>query len=170
MKIFLLIILLSISTFAQAFDAVVVKITDADTIDFKHSDGNRDRARLIGIDSPEVARSQKEIPQPYANVCRELLETLLKGKIVKIETTKRDGYGRNLARVILNDVDINLFILNQGCAHLYYPNGIDANLRASYENAFLAAKNARIGLFSRTRYVTPTVWRRKRHLKRIKTK
>ncbi len=62
MKIILLIILFTLTTHSQSFDAVVVKVIDADSIDFKHSDGNIDRARLIGIDAPEVARSQKEIP------------------------------------------------------------------------------------------------------------
>jgi endonuclease YncB( thermonuclease family) len=166
MKVFFLIILLTVSAYSQAFEAVVVSVKDADTLSFKHSDGNVDNARMVGLDAPEVARSSKEIAQPFGDKCKQFLALLIEGKTVSIETSRRDLYGRNLARVLLNGLDVNLTIIQAGCGWLYYPNGINTNLRASYENAFQTAKNARIGLFSRSRYVTPTVWRKKRHFRR----
>ncbi len=167
MKIFLFIILLTASAFGQTFNGVVVSIVDADTLRVSHSDGNLDRVRILGIDAPEVAHSKQEISQPSGEACKNFLH-LLVGTEVTIETTRRDNYGRVLGRVISDDSDIGLLLLKTGCAWIYYPLGLEKDVRAIYQAAYENARMNKIGLFSRSRYVTPTVWRRRKHLKRVK--
>ncbi|MFT7267615.1 MAG: micrococcal nuclease, partial [Porticoccus sp.] len=47
--------------------------------------------RLIGIDAPERG-------QPFGNKSREYLASLVAGKTVKIESSKKDRYGRVLGK------------------------------------------------------------------------
>lgn len=168
--ILILTILLTLGVNAIAqnkFDASVVTVSDADSFTFRHSDGNLDKARLLGIDAPEVAHNSREIPQPYGDECKSFLQNLIGGQTVSIETSRRDGYGRNLARVLTEKgEDVNLLILEAGCAWSYYPNGIAKELRAGYINAFEMARATRLGLFANSRAATPKVWRQRKHLKR----
>ncbi len=121
MKLLLTILLFCGSAFGQVFEARAVRATDGDTLEFKHSDGNADKCRLLGIDAPEMAKSSKEIDQPYAKKCRDILSNLITNQTITIETTRRDSYGRVLARALLDDLDLNLFMLKVGCAWSYYP-------------------------------------------------
>lgn len=68
----------------------VVRILDGDTIEVIEDKGVLTRVRLNGIDAPE-----KE--QPFGQRSRQALTTLTAGKIVRVEGTKRDRYGRCLA-------------------------------------------------------------------------
>lgn len=167
MKILLLTILLTVSAYPQAgFEAVIVSCVDGDTCDVKHSDGNVDRVRMLGIDAPEVTHNSKEISQPWGEKCRDNLKTIIDGKQVYVETRRRDGYGRNLGRILYAGADVNLLTLAGGCAWQYYPNGIAEELRADYLAAFEQARTNKIGLFAQKRPVTPTVWRKKKHFRR----
>ncbi len=88
---------ISVTISAQSsFQAEVISVKDGDTIKIKHSDGNIDTVRLLGLDAPEVAHNSKEISQPYGDYCKSLLESLfLVNKSVSVETSHRDNYGRN---------------------------------------------------------------------------
>ncbi len=158
----------SIGVGAQSiFQTEVISVKDGDTLKIKHNDGNIDTVRLLGLDAPEIAHNSKEISQPYGEYCKSLLDSLfLTNKSISIETSHRDNYGRNLARVIIKELDVNLYIIQKGCGWLYYPNGIDKNLRQTYTDAFLNAKLNKVGLFANSKSVTPKIWRKKKHLKR----
>jgi len=166
MKTIFTILILCGACFAQSFKATVKSVGDGDTLSVIHADGNVDKVRLLGVDAPEVAHNSKEISQPFGEKCRDTLKLLIAGKQVFVETERRDSYGRNLGRVIYGQIDVGLFLLNAGCAWSYYPNGITEPLRANYLAAFEQARTNKVGLFSLKRYVTPTVWRKRKHLKR----
>ncbi len=173
MKTLILIFLLSAAVTAQTmngFTARVIRAIDGDSLEVEHlGDGNVDRVRILGIDAPETAHSPREIPQPFGNKCREVMATITEGKTVFIETTRRDNFGRNLARVIVGQVDAGLFMLDAGCAWQFYPNGIDIRYRQNYLDAFNGARERKDGLFASSRPVTPSVWRKKKHLRRSKS-
>ncbi|MDQ3747997.1 MAG: thermonuclease family protein [Acidobacteriota bacterium] len=167
MKLLITILLFCGSAFGQSFSATVTKILDGDTILVEHSDGNIDRVRMLGIDAPEVARSKRELAQPFAETCKKILSDLILGKTVMVLTDKRDGYGRNLARVIFGELDANLVMLTQGCAHIFYPNAIPTpELRGKYQGGFEYARRSKLGLFSQKRITTPAKWRARRHYRR----
>ncbi len=151
------------------FSVVVTRVLDGDSADFVHCDGNTDRIRLIATDAPEIARSSKEIPQPYGNICKTTLKTLIEGKTVIIaENAKRDNFGRVLGRILLGEIDVNLAMLSTGCGWLVYPKEVPIELRAKYQSAFEYARTNKIGLFSQKRITTPAKWRKRRHFRRPK--
>ena len=98
------------------FSATVVKIVDADTIDFLVDLGFRInqevRVRLFGINAPERNALGGSEATAYVKT------KLPVGREVIIETFKNptDKYGRWLATIYLDDVNLNQLIVADGHA------------------------------------------------------
>jgi len=97
--------------------AVVTRIIDGDTLELE--DG--EKVRLLGINTPEKG-------DKYYNEAKELLENLTLNKTVRLEFGKKkyDLYDRTLAYIFLEDtlegdVFVNVKIVEQGFANLYFP-------------------------------------------------
>ncbi len=103
--------------------ATVVWVIDGDTVDVE-IDGERERARLIGIDTPESV-SRTEPIQCYGVEASDALTGLLPpGTTVRIErdTEARDRFGRLLLYVhrAEDDLFINRHLLEQGFADVLF--------------------------------------------------
>ncbi|MCF7820872.1 MAG: thermonuclease family protein [Mariprofundaceae bacterium] len=95
----------------------VGKVYDGDT--FKTRKG--EKVRLLGINTPEVARDDKP-GQPLADQATNELRKLVLGKTVRLEfdAEQHDSYGRLLAHVFLRDGRwINAHMIESGLAHAY---------------------------------------------------
>lgn len=111
-------------------DIKVTRVIDGDTIELE----NRERVRLIGIDTPEVwdspkmerdikkgSKDRKEIIAMGKEASR-FTRSLVKGKRVRLEfdAEKTDIYGRLLAYVYLPDGRmLNAELLKEGYAQVY---------------------------------------------------
>jgi len=108
----------------------VKRVIDGDTVELE----NRERVRLIGIDTPEtrygskLARDARRTKQEYETIiamgkrAAAFTKSLVEGKNVRLEfdAEKRDRYGRTLAYVYLPDGKmLNAEILKAGYAHVY---------------------------------------------------
>ena len=80
---------------------------------------NGDRIRLRWVNTPELRP-----PEDYGIEAREAAKALVIGKTAKLifGSVKRDGYGRLIAGVEVDGVDLSTMLLEQGLAHLV---GID---------------------------------------------
>lgn len=95
----------------------VTKVYDGDT--FKTRSG--EKVRLLGINTPEVAHSDKP-GQPLGKAAKQELKSLIQGKLVRLEfdRDKHDKYGRLLAHIYLRDGTwLNAHMIERGLAHLY---------------------------------------------------
>lgn len=95
---------------------------DGDTIDIK-MDGQDERVRLIGIDTPETKKAYSS-GECYAEEAYGYLKEMLKGQRVRLEAdpinTNRDRYNRLLRYVYLtNGVLVNSSIIQQGYGFAY---------------------------------------------------
>lgn len=92
--------------------ALVTRVIDGDTLEIE----NGDRVRLLGMNCPE--RGDK-----YYSEAKELLENLTLNKTVRLEFGKKkyDLYDRTLAYVFVDDVFVNVEIVEQGFANIYFP-------------------------------------------------
>jgi micrococcal nuclease len=93
------------------------KIVDGDTcdvfIDLGFSVWHKERIRLAGIDTAEKNT-------PLGKALKEFLIKNLEGKLVKLEVSKPDKYGRYLGKVYLNSEEsINDQLIRNGLAKPY---------------------------------------------------
>ena len=103
----------------------VSKVVDGDTI-YIQWEGQEEKVRLIGIDTPEsVASTKKDVPA--GKIAATYLRELVLGKEVEVEFDERmkDNYDRYLAYIYLEDgTMVNLLLAQEGYARamFYEPN------------------------------------------------
>lgn len=126
----LLVALLALPSHALTLTGKVVKVADGDTLTIL-VDGQKERIRLVGIDTPE-----KKQPV-WGPAAKDFTTRLAMGKTVRVETDveERDRYGRVLGYVYVGKTFLNLELVRQGYAMLYTspPN-------VAHTDEFLAAQ------------------------------
>jgi len=143
---------------------VVVAVTDGDTIKVLDSSNTQYKVRLTGIDAPERG-------QPFGNVSREHLASLVAGKEVFVESEKNDRYGRALGKVWVQPsdcptcgktLDANHAQLLAGMAwwYRYYAKEQSPEDQGRYESAEVEAKARKFGLWTDPRPINPYEWRK----------
>jgi len=132
----------------RAFSATVVAIHDGDTISVRTA-RETIRIRLEGIDCPEYR-------QPYSARAKQFTSGLVFGRVVTVEGRGEDQYGRLLARVRVDGVEINEALVRNGLAWHYQRGAIDRALA----DAERTARATRAGLWTDPNPVPPWRWRR----------
>ena len=125
-------------------NATVERVVDGDTI-VADIDGQRERVRLLGIDTPEsVAENRPD--QCYGQESSDYLSALLpEGSAITLilDEEARDQYDRLLAYVVRSsdDLFVNLDLIEQGYAGVlvYAPNDHYESLFRAAEREALAA-------------------------------
>lgn len=103
------------------YKARIVAVYDGDTvtasIDLGFSIKFETKLRLYGIDTPEIRGEER----PDGLVSRDWLRDKVLGKEVVIQTYKdRTGkYGRYLATIYLDNVNLNVQLIEEGLAESY---------------------------------------------------
>lgn len=128
----------------------VVGVADGDTITVLDDENTQHKIRLQGIDAPEKG-------QPFGNVSKQNLSSLVFGKIVDVECDKLDRYGRLVAKVSIDGVDVGLEQIRAGLAWHYkqYQNEQSKPDQKLYAEAEISAKNAKAGLWKDAQPVAP---------------
>jgi len=130
----------------------VSRVVDGDTIDVRLSSGPI-RVRLHGIDAPERAQS-------WGHEATAALAALVLNRPVSLEPFQQDRYHRLVARVFLQDRDINAELIQQGDAWAYRQYMTKADARyCAFEETARAAKRGLWRLQSGDQ-VQPWLWRR----------
>lgn len=119
--------------------ALVTRVIDGDTIIVDWM-GQQERVRILGIDAPETRRTRtfheqvrqlgidEEFLLAYANIATQVVENWLKDRKVRLVfggaegEIIRDAFGRLLAYVELDGVDIGERLLLGGNAIVYEDN------------------------------------------------
>jgi micrococcal nuclease len=130
--------------------AVVVTIVDGDTLDVD-IDGQRERIRLIGVDTPEVVAPGRPV-MCYGREASERATALLLGQTVFLEEDRsqdsRDRFGRLLRYVWLPDGRMaNLEMIADGFAYEYTFRDAYA-YQAIFRAAEATARSTERGLWS----------------------
>ncbi|NTS41713.1 thermonuclease family protein [Flavisolibacter sp. BT320] len=93
-------------------DGKVVAISDGDTFRLLTPDKKTERVRLYGVDAPENG-------QDFSTQARQALSELVFSQEVRIEEKDRDRYGRIVAIVYSNGVNVNEELLRRGMVWHY---------------------------------------------------
>jgi micrococcal nuclease len=139
---------------APALPGVVVGIVDGDTADIRLQSGMI-RVRLHAVDAPERA-------QPHGAASRQVLSQLVYGKNVLVEPIEQDRYDRLVARLWIDELDVNAEMIKRGAAWVYRRYADDPAYCA-YEKA---ARDLKRGLWAlpRDQRAAPWEWRKRKTL------
>jgi micrococcal nuclease len=133
----------------------VTKIHDGDTISVVNTQDNSSlKVRLACIDAPEDSQPQGKVSTVTLNAFIPV------GTVVELNIVDSDRYGRSVAEVLNNKVNVNQSMLKKGHAivyHKYLSNCPDGN---SYIEAEKLAKDQRLGFWNDSTFITPEDWRR----------
>jgi micrococcal nuclease len=114
----------AIFRFTDTVNAVCVKVYDGDTIHVLRKYGKeyiKLSVRIWGIDCPEIRTTTGEkTSQTGSYEARDFLAALLLNKIVKLECKGNDKYGRTLAKIEINGMDVSKLMIEKGYACEYY--------------------------------------------------
>lgn len=151
----LLLTLLALPVSAEqitSLDAVVVGVTDGDTVNVR-LDSGMTRVRLHAIDTPERG-------QAYGQAARGALARLVFGKAVQVEPIEHDQYDRLVARLWIGDMDVNAEMIRLGYAWTYRRQAQDPAYCA-YEKT---ARDLQRGLWAAPpdQRVAPWEWRQRK--------
>lgn len=128
--------------------ADVSYVSDGDTIVI-YENGKKVSLRLNNIDAPERT-------QAWGLESKQCLMDILKGKTITYASNGKDKYGRTLAVIYANGVNVNLEMVRRGCAWMYRQYSNDS----AYSAAEASAQSGRLGLWSQPNPQAPWEYRK----------
>lgn len=152
---FILLLLLGSHAYAVAFSAVVIKVSDGDTLHVKETNGVITKIRLYGIDCPETA-------QPYGKSAAKFTENYALNRKVNVKAIETDQYGRLVAIVTVKSeqTSLNMQLIRQGYAW-YYPQFCrSGDFCKTIKNLELEARKQKLGLWREVNPIPPWEYRK----------
>ena len=145
---------------AQEFSTKVIAVLDGDTVLIRRGNGVQ-KIRLAEIDAPEVSHAGGQTPgsqqaQPYGELSKRSLSEMVLGKQVLVVSEAVDRYGRMVAHLFLNGLDVNAEQIRTGMAWEYsHYHGNKALVALETD-----ARQAGRGLWASSLPTPPWDWRR----------
>ncbi len=145
----------ALSCAAATIQGKVVSVADGDTITVLDASKVQHKIRLSGIDAPEKK-------QAFGNRSKESLSDLVFAKTVTVQTDKVDKYSRNVGKVLVDGIDVNLEQIKRGMAWHYkaFEGEQPQADRQAYSGAESAAKASKRGLWAAVDATPPWEFRR----------
>ncbi len=106
---------------AAAEAVELLSVIDGDTIAIQR-DGQRERVRIIGIDTPELGRDGAS-DECYAQEATTLLERIVAGGEIEMRADESQGdtdrYGRLLRHLYIDDISVAVQLIAAGAGYEY---------------------------------------------------
>lgn len=131
--------------------ALVVAISDGDTLTVRPDGGEQLKVRVAEIDAPESR-------QPFGAASKRSLANLCFKVRAEIRPQKTDRYGRTVARVTCRGEDASAHQVRTGMAWVFDRYASDRSLFRLQDDARAAGR----GLWSEPAPVAPWEWRKAR--------
>lgn len=135
----------------EVISAQVLYVVDGDTLEIRYQ-GQKQRVRLWGIDSPEWQ-------QGFSREAREFVRNRVQGRRVELQVKGWDKYGRLLAALKVEGNSLNEELLRAGMAwvHIYYcKESVCREWRRLEKDARIGGR----GLWREDNPVPPWEWKR----------
>jgi endonuclease YncB( thermonuclease family) len=133
---------------SEEFNAKIIAVLDGDTVLIKRSSGLV-KIRLAEIDAPEKA-------QAFGETSKRSLSDMVMGKQVKIVSQTMDQYGRMVAHLSVDGLDVNAEQIHRGMAWEYSNFHSNKALIALQHEAMKAPR----GLWAQSNPTPPWEWRK----------
>jgi endonuclease YncB( thermonuclease family) len=156
-RTFFILLLFALQCQAELVDGRIVAVYDGDTVTLLDRNKKQHRIRLAGIDAPEKS-------QPFGQRSRQSLADQVFSQDVTVETSKTDKYGRQVGKILVGGVDVNLEQVKRGLAWHYKAYAREQHRidRQAYAAAEATARAVQIGLWREKEVVPPWEFRRLR--------
>lgn len=157
--IVLLTLCVNVNLFSQKL-AKVYAVHDGDSYKIEYLDDSLKTdiyIRLQYVDCPEVRSNRIRSDQAGGRMVADSMRSLLKGKIVTVDTVYRDIYNRPVSKVYLDSTDISEYVLSKGYG--WYVNDGTKNIDPKYKKVYLKARRQKIGIWSNKDIIKPSVFR-----------
>lgn len=128
---------------SEIFQGKVVGVTDGDTLAVL-LDGKSVRIRLEGIDAPESG-------QDFGSRAKQALSEIVFGRVVDVFVKEFDFYGRRVARVHVDGIDVSMALVRAGWAWHFVRYSNDMTLAAAEQEA----RSDRVGLWQGPNPIPP---------------
>ena len=137
----------------ERYSARTVGVTDGDSITILIAGNRQLKIRLAEIDAPER-------DQPFGTKSKQALSDLVFGETISVQPITIDRYGRTVARLYFEGLDVNAAMIEQGAAWVYTAYSDDP----LFPQLQAAAKAEGRGLWGLSEYeqIPPWEWRRGR--------
>ncbi|MBS4207420.1 thermonuclease family protein [Bacillus sp. FJAT-50079] len=138
---------------SSRISATVLRAVDGDTIEVQLKNGEKEKVRMILIDTPETKHPQLGV-QPFGEEASEFTKKMLVGKKIELEldVSERDRYGRVLAYVWIEGINFNRLLVETGYARVaIFPP--DIKYVDDFEEAQDKARQEAVGIWSIENYV-----------------
>lgn len=132
----------------------VVSVSDGDSITVLDRQLREHKIRLNGIDAPEAG-------QEFSQASRRHLAKLVSGREVLVIWQMTDRYERELAKIMVDRMDINLEQLRAGMAWYFreYERDVPEEDRENFDAAEREARSERRGLWQQLNPLPPWEYR-----------
>ncbi|MFC1746608.1 thermonuclease family protein, partial [Candidatus Riflebacteria bacterium] len=122
----------------EPFYCRVLKVTEGDTIIVNYL-GEKEEVRLLNVDTPENSHPNPAMNTELGEIAAAYARIRLEGKVVRLEFegALRDGYGRLLAYLFVDEENFNRELIWQGLSPYSRKNGISKK----YHKVFLDNEN-----------------------------
>jgi micrococcal nuclease len=138
---------------STTWQGIVIHVTDGDTLWVRplgsNSKSDSLRIRIEGIDAPESC-------QLYGVESTAALKKLLISKQVTVTSKRFDDYGRDVAKVTIDNVDVGGWMVKNGHAWSYHYRFS----AGPYGQEEKTATRAKLGLFADASVIEPKIFRR----------
>lgn len=135
---------------ATPYQATVVAVHDGDTITVRSDITTK--IRLFGIDAPELK-------QPHGQASKQALSGMVFGKTVTVTPANKDRYGRTVAQIKADGVDVNNRMVEMGAAWWYTDYAKNDTIKQQLQSD---AQGKRIGLWADKNPMPPWDFRKKK--------
>jgi endonuclease YncB( thermonuclease family) len=150
----------------KSWQGIVSYVVDGDTLHIRPlstpADAQPRKIRIEGIDAPESC-------QVYGAQSTAALKQLVHSKTVTVTSKRFDDYGRDVAKITINNVDVGAWMVSKGHAWSYHYRHSAGPYRVEEESAI----RARQGLFADAAAIEPKTFRKEHgscHVAKVKTK
>lgn len=96
----------------QGIEALVVEVKDGDSLVVLHEDKTTEQIRLAFVDTPERG-------QPFWKVAKSALSGMVFGRRVMVVQLDKDRYGRTVAEVDVDGVNVGTELIRLGLAWVF---------------------------------------------------
>lgn len=147
------------AAYKDQFKALVVGVSDGDTIEVLDATRGRLQIRLTDIDAPEIKHGRHKVGQAYGTTAKDQLARWIYGKSVELGCYESDRYGRSVCRVMLGDSDIGADLVSSGLAWANRSNTRYVRDKTVY-GLEEKAKAQKIGIWHSAGAIAPWDWRK----------